>query len=71
VARPFVAAEKLTALCMPCSVLIYADDVGTKLAAMRPGAVTPQLFPDAVRAVGDLATLIDHELLQILEAARA
>ena len=29
-ARPFVAAEALTAPCMLCSVLIYTDGTGTK-----------------------------------------
>ena len=27
--RPFVAAEALTALCLPCSVLVYADGGGS------------------------------------------
>lgn len=69
-ARPFVAAEALTALCMPCSVLIYTDGTGTKLAAMRPSVIVSQLFSDAARAVGDLSARVDHELLQILEAAK-
>ena len=68
-ARPLVAAEKLTALCMPCGVLIYTDGAGTKLAVMRPGVVMPQLFSDAARGVEDLPARIDHELLRILEAA--
>ena len=63
-----MAAEALTALCMPCSVLVYADEGGTKLAAMRPGAVMPRLFGDAARAVGDLPARVDRELLLILEA---
>ncbi len=69
-ARPFVAAEPLTALCMPCSVLIYTYGMGTKLAAMRPSVVMPQLFREAAQAVGDLPARVDHELLLILEAAR-
>jgi uncharacterized protein (DUF302 family) len=68
-ARPFVEAEKLTALCMPCNVLIYADGTGTKLAVMRPSVVMPLLFQDAVQALSDLFERIDHELLLILEAA--
>jgi uncharacterized protein (DUF302 family) len=69
-ARPFIAAQPLTALCMPCSILIYSDRTVTRLAVMRPGVVMPQLFQDAAEAVRDVATQIDHELLQILEAAK-
>ena len=69
-ARPFVAAEPLTALCMPCSILIYADGAVTKLAAMRPQIVLPQLFADAAQEVGDLPARVDDELRLILEAAR-
>lgn len=43
-ARPFVAADTLAALCMPCSVLIYTDDTGTKLAAMQPSVIMPRSF---------------------------
>lgn len=69
-ARPFVDADTLTALCMPCNVLIYADGKGTKLAVMRPSVIMPLLFQDAVQALSDLSARIDHELLQILEAAK-
>jgi len=69
-ARPFVQAETLTALCMPCNVLIYSDNGVTKLAAMRPSWVMPKLFESASQAVGDLATRVDRELKDILEAAK-
>ncbi|OGF57755.1 MAG: hypothetical protein A2Z21_07595 [Candidatus Fraserbacteria bacterium RBG_16_55_9] len=69
-ARPFVGAEMLTALCMPCSVLIYSDNGVTKLAAMRPSVVMPKLFEKATQAVGDLAEQVDHELKDILEKAK-
>jgi uncharacterized protein (DUF302 family) len=69
-ARPFVDAEKLTALCMPCNILIYADNTGTKLAVMRPSVVMPLLFQDTVRAFNDLFARIERELLPILEAAK-
>lgn len=69
-ARPFVDSERLTALCMPCNILVDADGTGTKLAVMRPGVVMPLLFQDAVRALSDLSACIDHELLEILEAAK-
>jgi len=70
IARPFVDAEMLTALCMPCNILVYADSTGTKLAVMRPSVVMPLLFQDAVQALSDLSARIDDELLQILEAAK-
>lgn len=69
-ARPFVEAEMLTALCMPCSVLIYSDNGGTKLAAMRPSVVMPKLFEKAAQAVGDLSNQVDWELKEILETAK-
>lgn len=69
-ARPFVDAEMLTALCMPCSVLIYLDNGVTKLAAMRPSVVMPKLFETAAQAVGELAEQVDRELKEILEAAK-
>src|SRR3989337_1698739 len=70
IARPFVDAEMLTALCMPCNVLVYADSTGTKLAVMRPSVVMPLLFQDAVQALSELSARIDDELRQILEAAK-
>ena len=70
IARPFVDAEMLTALCMPCNVLVYSNDTGTKLAVMRPSVIMPLLFQDAVQELSDLSAGIDRELLQILEAAK-
>lgn len=69
-ARPFVEAEMLTALCMPCNVLIYSENGMTKMAAMRPSVVMPKLFEKASQAVGDLAARVDRELKEILEAAK-
>jgi len=69
-ARPFVAADKLTALCMPCNVLIYREKGVTRLAAMRPGVMMPQLFAQAADQLGDLPARIDSELRAILEAGR-
>ncbi len=68
-AAAMVKAERLTALCMPCSVLVYVEGSRTKLAAMLPGAVVPQLFPRAAEAVGDLPQQIDAELRGILDTA--
>jgi len=68
-ARPFVRAETLTALCMPCNILIYLEDGVTKLAAMRPGVMLPRLFEHAAQEVGELPESVDRELKGILKAA--
>ncbi len=69
-ARPFVGSQPLTALCMPCSVLIYSDHSKTRLAVMRPSMVLPHLFEETATVARDVATRIDRELEQILNAAR-
>jgi uncharacterized protein (DUF302 family) len=70
IARPFVEAEALTALCMPCNILVYSDGAGTKLAAMRPSVLMPLLFQDAAQSLNDILARIDGELLGILERAK-
>ncbi len=69
-ARPFVQEEMLTALCMPCNVLIYSEGRRTKLAAMRPSVVMPKLFAEAAQSIGDVLKRVDQELQRILEAAK-
>lgn len=68
-ANALMGAERLTGLCMPCSILIFTDKGKTKIAAMRPGAVMPQLFPHVTERVGDLPQKIDAEIQAILDAA--
>jgi uncharacterized protein (DUF302 family) len=68
-ANTVMGAERLTGLCMPCSVLIFTDRGKTRIAAMRPGAVMPQLFPQAAQQLGDLTKQIDVEIQAILDAA--
>jgi len=68
-ANALMGAERLTGLCMPCSVLIFTDKGKTKMAAMRPGAVMPQIFPQIVQKVGDLPEKLDAEIQAILDAA--
>ena len=68
-ANSVMAAERLTGLCMPCSVLIFTDRGKTKIAAMRPGAVMPQLFRQAAQQLGELTKTIDVEIQAILGAA--
>jgi uncharacterized protein (DUF302 family) len=69
-ARPLVEADMLTALCMPCNVLIYSEDGVTKLAAMRPSVVMPKLFGNTSQVVGDLMEQVDRELKEILDRAK-
>lgn len=68
-ANALMSAERLTGLCMPCSILIFTDKGKTKIAAMRPGAVTSQLFPHVLDRVGNLPQQIDAEIKAILDAA--
>lgn len=68
-AAAMVNANRLTALCMPCSILIYTDRGVTKLATMQPGTVMPQLFPETANLLGVLPGQVDRELAGILEAA--
>jgi len=68
-AHSVMAAERLTGLCMPCSVLIFTEGGKTRIAAMRPGMVMPQLFPQAAQRLGDLPKKIDVEIQSILDTA--
>ncbi|OGF57757.1 MAG: hypothetical protein A2Z21_07605 [Candidatus Fraserbacteria bacterium RBG_16_55_9] len=68
-ANRFMSAERLTALCMPCSVLIFTDKGKTKIAAMRPGAVLPQIFLEAASKIGEQAKQIDEEVESIIDQA--
>lgn len=68
-ANTLMGAERLTGLCMPCSVLIFTEKGKTKIAAMRPGAVMPQLFPHVMERVSDLPKKIDAEIQSILDTA--
>lgn len=68
-ANALMSAERLTGLCMPCNVLIFTDKGKTKIAAMRPGTVMPQLFPQAAQQLGNLPKQIDVEIQSILDAA--
>lgn len=68
-ANSVMATERLTGLCMPCSVLIFTQRGKTKIAAMNPGAVMPQLFPQAAQKLGDLTKKIDAEIQAIIDMA--
>jgi uncharacterized protein (DUF302 family) len=68
-ANRFMSVERLTALCMPCSVLIYTDKGKTKIAAMRPSAVLPQIFRDLAGKLSEQAKQIDQEVKSIIDQA--
>jgi uncharacterized protein (DUF302 family) len=68
-ANSFTGADKLTALCMPCSVLVFAEGGRTRIAAMRPGTMLPLVFEKAAQALGDMPKKIDEEVKAILDAA--
>lgn len=68
-ANRFMSAERLTALCMPCSVLIYTDKGKTKIAAMRPSTVLPQIFSGAAAKLGEQARQVDEEVKAIIDQA--
>jgi len=68
-ANALMGAERLVGLCMPCSILIFTEKGKTKIAAMRPGAVMPHIFPHVTEKVGDLLQRLDAEIQAILDAA--
>lgn len=68
-AHSVMAVERLMGLCMPCSVLIFTEGGKTRIASMRPGAIMPQLFPQAAQRLGELPKKIDAEIQAILDTA--
>jgi len=68
-AKPFVKADPMTALCMPCNVLVRCAHGKTTIASLKPSAMLPGLFPEAAGAVGTLPGEIDHELMAIIDRA--
>lgn len=69
-ARDFVKAEPMTALCMPCNILIYQQDGSTMIAAMMPSVMLPHLFEHALTQLGDNPRYVDRELQAIIDAAK-
>lgn len=68
-ADALMGVERLTGLCMPCSVLVFTEGGKTKMAAMSPGAVMPQLFPDAATKVRDQLDEITQQVRTIITEA--
>jgi uncharacterized protein (DUF302 family) len=46
-ANAFMGAERLTALCMPCSVLVFTENGRTKIGTLQPSTMMPLIFPEA------------------------
>lgn len=70
-AKPFIQQDPMTALCMPCNVLVRMADGKTTIAALKPGVMLPRLFPEAVGALGKLPFDIDAEMKAIIDQAVA
>jgi len=68
-ANALMNVERLTGLCMPCSVLVFTEGGKTKIAAMNPRAVMPQLFPQAAERAGAQLEEIEREIKEILDEA--
>ncbi|MBI3460745.1 DUF302 domain-containing protein [Candidatus Acetothermia bacterium] len=68
-ANSFVNADKLTALCMPCSVLVFSEVGKTKIAVMRPGVMMPMVFEKAALTLGDIPKKVDEEIKMIIDTA--
>ena len=70
-ANALMNVERLTGLCMPCSVLVFTEQgkTKTKIAAMNPRAVMPQLFPGAASQAQAQLEEIEREIREILDEA--
>lgn len=68
-ANALMNIERLTGLCMPCSVLVFTEQGRTKIAAMAPRTVMPQLFPEAVQKAQAQLEEISREIREILDEA--
>jgi uncharacterized protein (DUF302 family) len=69
-ARRFIQAEPRTALCMPCNVVIYSQNSVTKLMALKPAVMLPELFAQTLSSLRAEAERVQRELIEILEAAK-
>ncbi len=69
-ARDFAQVEPMTALCMPCNILIFQQGGSTMIAAMMPSVILPHLFEHALAPLGEVLQQVDRELRAIIDAAK-
>jgi uncharacterized protein (DUF302 family) len=69
-ARLFIRAEPRTSLCMPCNVVIHSQNGVTRLMAMKPAVMLPELFEKTLIGLELEAERVQRELIEILEAAK-
>lgn len=69
-ARKFIQSERLTALCMPCNVLVFRENEKTFIATMRPAIMLPELFAHAMNKLKHETEKVDQELRAIIDAAK-
>ncbi len=69
-ARDFAQVEPMTALCMPCNILIFQQGGSTMIAAMMPSVMLPHLFEHALAPLGEVPQQVDRELRAIIDAAK-
>ena len=68
-ANAFMGAERLTALCMPCSVLVFTENGRTKIGTLKPSTMMPQIFPDAVPHAEDALDQVTADVQAIVNEA--
>lgn len=68
-ANALMSHERLTALCMPCSVLVYTNEGRTMIAALQPSKILPVVFETDSRALAAQAQ-IDEQIRTILDMAK-
>ena len=69
-ARRFIQTERLTALCMPCNVLVFRENGKTFIATMRPAVMLPELFPKTLSELTHESKKVEQELRAIIDAAK-
>ncbi len=68
-ADAFMAAERLTALCMPCSVLVFTEDGQTKIGTLTPSTMMPLIFPEAAPQAEDQLEQVTADVRAIVDEA--
>lgn len=68
-ADAFMGVERLTALCMPCSVLVFTENGRTKIGTLTPSTMMPQLFPEAAPQAMDHLERVTADVQAIVNEA--